>query len=88
MTQYTLVLNSSDVFQLLDGLEERLTSWQNTLLYLEGEEIVTIAEECSRPDDARAVIEHYEELIKDINNQIKDQAPDNRVRTPEEIGKK
>lgn len=70
MTQLTLTLDAQDVYQLLDGLENRLESWQKTLIYLKGGDVDIVIEECSNKEEANSIIKHYEKLINNIKNQI------------------
>lgn len=70
---HTLRLDSTDIGQILDGLRCRADSWRNTAHYLESGHTSRddfIAEECSDADEARAIADHYERIIRSIENQL------------------
>ena len=68
----TLRLRRDDVGQILDGLEQRMIIWQATAEYLEADytTLSDIVEECSHPEEAHAIAEHYENIIKQIRRQL------------------
>ena len=68
----TIHLLSNEVGQILDGLHERMTTWQATEEYLETgySNISDFIEECSHPYEARAIAEFYEQIINSINQQL------------------
>ena len=74
---YCIKLNDLDVGQLLDGLETRAESWERTAEYLrmeampEGEFFVV--EECSKPEEADDIAEHYRSIIRKIHSQMEAQ---------------
>ena len=71
----TLRLPLTDVFQIIDGLTERMIIWKAT------EEIMVTGyshfgdcmEECSDPEEARFIAEYYEKIIDLINKQLDNQ---------------
>jgi hypothetical protein len=72
-TIHTLRLDSKDIGQILDGLQCRLESWRETAAYLESGHVTRddfIAEECSDADEARSIADHYERIIKAIEDQL------------------
>jgi hypothetical protein len=74
--QFSIVLNSLDLGQLLDGLQQRADSWRKTAEYLESGQTTTdafICEECSDADEAIQIAEHYEKIITSIEKQITEQ---------------
>jgi hypothetical protein len=68
-------LTKFDLGQVLDGLEVRAKAWEKTADYLQTGESKDffLAEECSCPDEAQKIANHYREIIKKITDQIKDQ---------------
>ncbi len=72
-TIHTLRLDSNDIGQILDGLRCRADSWRETAAYLETGHASRddfIAEECSDPDEARSIADHYERIIRSIESQL------------------
>ena len=76
-SEFKLLLKSEDVFQILDALESRAESWNNTHQYLNSEEFSDeeffIAEDCSDPEEARQIAGRFEEIINTIRKQIEPQ---------------
>ena len=74
---YRIELNDLDLGQLLDGLETRAESWERTAEYLrtdttpEGE--FFLVEECSKPEEADDIAEHYRSIIRKIQSQMEAQ---------------
>jgi len=72
-TTYTLKLSSKDVFQIIDALNSRADSYQQTACYLSGKnevnENITI-EECNGPVEAQEISGHFQDIIKTIEKQI------------------
>ncbi|HUP89200.1 MAG TPA: hypothetical protein VM100_07620 [Longimicrobiales bacterium] len=73
--RFTLQLDATDVFQLLDGLELRAESWERTAEYLrsgyaDGDYLV---EECSKPEEADHIAAHYRAIIASIRKQVEAQ---------------
>ena len=58
----TLRLPRNDVGQIIDGLTERMIIWKTTEEYLEMDfsHLGDIVEECSDPEEARFISQHYE----------------------------
>jgi hypothetical protein len=70
----TLRLDSNDVGQLIEGLGCRAESWRDTAEYLEtggAPRDGFVAEECSDAEEARAIAEHYERIIRDVEKQLR-----------------
>jgi hypothetical protein len=74
---YRIELNDLDIGQLLDGLRLRAESWERTADYLRTETMsegeIFIIEECSRPEEADAIAEHYRSIIRTIEQQMEAQ---------------
>lgn len=74
---YRLQLKRNDVGQLLDGLEFRAESWEQTGRYLtnedSNEDVYFIPEECHKPEEAFGIAEHYRSIIQQIRDQMKAQ---------------
>jgi hypothetical protein len=74
---YQIELNDLDLGQLLDGLGTRAESWERTAEYLrtdtmpEGE--FFLVEECSKPEEADDIAEHYRSIIRKIQSQMEAQ---------------
>ena len=75
--RYTIELDSLDVFQLIDGLEMRAESWEKTAGYLRTGNVsaddLFIVEECSKPEEADAIAEHYRAIVSTIRKQVEAQ---------------
>ncbi|MBN2591036.1 MAG: hypothetical protein JXA96_14310 [Sedimentisphaerales bacterium] len=71
----TLRLPLIDVFQIIDGLTERMIIWKTTERYLEGgySHFGDVTEECSDSEEARFIAEHYENIIDLIKMQLDNQ---------------
>ena len=71
----TLRLPLIDVFQIIDGLTERMIIWKTTEQYLEEgySNIGDFIEECSEPQEAHFIAQHYENIINFINKQLENQ---------------
>ncbi len=76
-TIYRIELNDLDLGQTLDGLEMRAESWERTADYLRTEKmpdgVFFIIEECSKPEEADAIADHYRSIIRKIRTQMKAQ---------------
>jgi len=71
--QFRITLDGLDVGQLLDGLRLRAESWRKTSEFLESGYIANdafICEECSDPDEANHIAQHYEKIVASIELQI------------------
>ena len=71
----TLRLPRNDVGQIIDGLTERMIIWKTTEEYLETDfsHRGDFVEECSDPEEARFIAQHYEKIIDLIQNQLNNQ---------------
>jgi hypothetical protein len=76
-TIYRLELNELDIGQALDGLAQRAESWEGTAEYLRTETMPDgeffVIEECSNPEEAYAIAEHYRSIIAKIQSQMEAQ---------------
>lgn len=70
---YRIALNDLDLGQLLDGLKSRADSWERTAEYLRTdtlpEDEFFLLEECSKPEEADRIAEHYRSIIHKIQSQ-------------------
>jgi hypothetical protein len=75
---YRIELNDLDLGQLLDGLETRAESWERTAEYLRAETMPEdeffVVEECSKPEEADDIAEHYRSIIRKIQSQMEAQS--------------
>lgn len=72
-TIYTLKLSSADVFQIIDALNSRTDSYQQTACYLSGECAVNeniMTEECNDAFEAQGIARHFQDIIKTIEKQM------------------
>ncbi len=71
----TLRLPLIDVFQIIDGITERMIIWKTTEQYLEEgySHFGDLTEECSNSKEARFIAEHYEKIIDLIRKQLDNQ---------------
>ena len=76
-TTYRIELNDLDPGQLLDGLETRAESWERTAEYLRTETMPAgeffLVEECSKPEEADDIAEHYRSIIRKVQSQMEAQ---------------
>ena len=74
---YRIELDDLDLGQLLDGLESRAESWEKTADYLSTEEMsggeLFLIEECSDPEEADGIAEHYRSIIAKMQEQMEAQ---------------
>lgn len=72
---YTITLNSLDLEQLLDGVEQRALSYRNTEHYHAFGEALSddIVEEVTDANEARQIAEHYERIIAIVQAQMEQQ---------------
>lgn len=72
---YTIQLDSLDLGQLLDGLELRAESWERTAEYLRSGYVAGdfIVEECSKPEEADDIAEHYRTIVAKIRQEVEAQ---------------
>jgi hypothetical protein len=75
---YRIELEDLDLGQLLDGLESRAESWEKTADYLRTEEMAGgdffLIEECSDPEEAEGIADHYRSIIGKIQRQMEAQS--------------
>lgn len=75
---YCIELEGRDLGQLLDGLQVRAESWERTAEYLRTGAMPTgeffLVEECSKPEEADDIAEHYRSIIRKIQNQMEAQS--------------
>ena len=75
---YCIELEGRDLGQLLDGLQVRAESWERTAEYLRTEAMPAgeffFVEECSKPEEADDIAEHYRSIIRKIQNQMEAQS--------------
>jgi hypothetical protein len=74
---FKIELDDLDIFQLLDGLEMRAEAWEKTAEYLRTGYVSSddpfIAEECSKPEEADDIAEHYRAIVRAIRQQVEAQ---------------
>jgi hypothetical protein len=74
---YLIKLGDLDLFQLLDGLAIRAEAWEKTAYYLRFERFPDdnpiLVEECSNPNEADAIANHYRSIIATIHKQMEAQ---------------
>jgi hypothetical protein len=69
----SLDLNREDVLQILDALAERLSVWRNTAAYLRDESNTTdpsVLADCGNAREADLVVQHYLDVIAEIERQV------------------
>ena len=74
--QFRITLDSLDVGQLLDGLRLRAESWRKTAEFLASGYVADdafICEECSDPNEAVHIAQHYEKIAASIERQVVEQ---------------
>ncbi|MBE0534881.1 MAG: hypothetical protein IH624_04365 [Phycisphaerae bacterium] len=71
----TLRLPSGMVGQIIDALCERMQTWRATERYLNDPDALTteLIEECSDPQEAKAIADCYQQIIEEIQSQRKAQ---------------
>ena len=73
-TPVTITLESTDVFQILDALNDRAEAWEKTALSLNGEidfEDFFVPEECSDASEASKIAQHFRDIVTNIEMQLK-----------------
>ena len=71
--QFHIILDGLDLGQALDGLRCRQESWANTAMFLRDGYIsddAFVAEECSNPDEAQRIADHYDRIVCTIEAQV------------------
>ncbi len=74
--EFQIKIDDLDLGQLLDGLRSRYESWTNTAIFLRDDyfpDDAFVCEECSDPDEAERIADHYERIIRSIEQQIDQQ---------------
>ena len=74
--EFQIKIDSLDLGQVLDGLRARQQSWKNTAIFLRDDYFPDdsfLCEQCSDPDEAERIANHYERLIRSIEQQIDQQ---------------
>lgn len=74
---YRIELSATDLAQSIEGLRIRATAWRKTAGYLmhgfnDGD--LFICEECSDPDEASRIADHYDRIVASIEHQMKQQS--------------
>ena len=74
-TKYKIELDDVDLGQALDGLELRAEAWEKTAHYLRTGECPAgiVVEECSKPEEADGIANHYRDIIAKIRSQMEAQ---------------
>lgn len=70
----TLMLENTDIFQILDALNDRAQAWENTEASLLGKfesEDLFIPEECDDPSEAAEIAQHFRDIVLTIESQLK-----------------
>jgi hypothetical protein len=72
---YTITLNSLDLGQMLDGIEQRALSYRNTEHYHAFGQTLSddIVEEVTDADEARQIAEHFERIMAAVQAQMDEQ---------------
>ena len=65
-----LELESNDVGQIMDGLQSRFEAWERTEKYLNDEPVDGDIEECSSAAEAKAIADHYDSIMQQIDHQL------------------
>jgi hypothetical protein len=69
----TLTLETIDVSQILDALNDRAHSWEKTEAVLNGEfdsENVFVPEECDDASEAAEIAQHFRDIAANIQAQL------------------
>ena len=69
----TLTLETVDVFQVLDALNDRAEAWEKTEASLNGEldsEDFFVPEECSDASEAAEIAQHFRDIATNIETQL------------------
>lgn len=72
-SQVTWKLDAVDACQILDGIKSRIESWRTTEVYLETGQVPPgeyCVEDCDSAEEARRIVEHYQSLADDLENQL------------------
>ena len=74
--EFRIDLDGFDLGQALDGLRCRRESWGRTAIYLRDgyfPDDAFVSEECSDPEEAQRIAEHYDRIIRHIEAQVDQQ---------------
>jgi hypothetical protein len=74
--EFEIRIDGLDLGQILDGLHSRQESWSNTAIFLRDAYFPDdgfVCEECSDPDKAERIANHYVRIIRSIEQQIDQQ---------------
>jgi hypothetical protein len=74
--KFTIVLDSIDVGQLLDGLKSRAESWRKTGDFIESgysSDDSFICEECSDAEEATNIAKHFAAIAVSVERQVAEQ---------------
>ena len=69
----TLILETVDVFQILDALNDRAEAWEKTEAMLDGEfdsEDFFVPEECHNASEAAEIAQHFRNIAANIQAQL------------------
>jgi len=72
-TIYNLKFSSADVFQIIDALNSRADSYQQTACFMAGQceaNVTVFIEECRDAIEAQEIAQHYRDITKTIECQI------------------
>lgn len=70
---YNIRFSHFDLLQVTQGLEVRAAQWERTASYMETGETCGdffIPEECSCPDEARQLEQHYRRILMSMEHQV------------------
>ena len=74
--KFTIVLDSVDVGQMLDGIEARAESWRKTVDFMESgysSDDSFICEECTDADEGTQIAKHFAAIAASIDQQVAEQ---------------
>ena len=74
--EFQINIDSLELGQILDGLRWRQESWKNTALFLRDgffPDEAFVCEECSDPNEAEKIADHYQRIIISIEQQVDEQ---------------
>ena len=74
--EFQINIDSLELGQILDGLRSRQESWKNTAIFLRDDffpDEAFVCEECSGPNEAEKIANHYQRIIISIEQQVDEQ---------------
>lgn len=74
--EFQINIDSLELGQILNGLRSRQKSWKNTALFLRDgffPDDAFVCEECSDPNEADKIADHYQRIITSIEQQVDEQ---------------